>query len=392
MFSSRRDFLKTSAAAGAAIGLGNSLRAAPAEATSRHSRSRAPQIAPKRLLILGGTGFIGPHMVECALSRGHTVTLFNRGQTNTHLFPDVEKLVGDRNDNLSALEGRQWDVVLDNHTTLPRWVHQSAQLLRDSAEQYVHVSSISVYATDSPELSGWGEAEPASAERERLRIDEDSAVMVLPEGHEGEEVTGLTYGPFKALAEQEARDVFPGRATIVRPGLIVGPGDRSDRFTYWPVRIDRGGEILVPGDGRDPVQIIDVRDLSAWIVRLVENGVAGTFNATGPEARLSMAEMVNGIRAVTTAPVRFTWADTDWLAEHEVRPWSDMPVWIPGDPQSYVRIDRALEQGLTFRSLAETSLDTIEWHDTRPDEQRERLRSGLAPEREVELLQALRAG
>jgi 2'-hydroxyisoflavone reductase len=330
-------------------------------------------------------------MVEYALSRGHTVTLFNRGQTNTHLFPGVEKLVGDRNDNLTALEGREWDVVLDNHSTLPRWVNQTAQLLKNSAEQYVHVSSISVYATDTPELAGWGDAEPASEERERLRIDEESAVMTLPEGHEGEEVTGRTYGPFKALAEQEARDAFPGRATIVRPGLIVGPGDRSDRFTYWPVRIDRGGEILVPGDGRDAVQIIDVRDLSAWIVRLAEDGTAGTFSATGPEARLSMAEMVNGIRAVTTGPVRFTWADTNWLAEHEVRPWSDMPVWIPGDPQSYVRIDRALEQGLTFRSLAETSIDTIAWHHTRPEGQREQLRSGLTYEREAELLQAWHA-
>ena len=392
MFSDRRDFLKKSTAAGAAFAFGRSVVPASAYAASVQAGSKAPQVTPKRLLILGGTGFIGPHMVEYALSRGHTVTLFNRGRTNTHLFPDIEKLVGDRNDNLTALEGREWDVVLDNHSTLPRWVRQTAQLLKDSAEQYVHVSSISVYATETPELSGWGDAELGSPERERLRIDEDSAVMTLPEGHEGEEVTGRTYGPFKALAEQEARDAFPGRATIVRPGLIVGPGDRSDRFTYWPVRIDRGGEILVPGDGRDAVQIIDARDLTAWIVRLAENGVAGTFNGTGPEARLSMAEMVHGIRAVTNSPVRFTWADTDWLEEHEVRPWSDMPVWIPGDPQSYVRIDRALEHGLTFRSLAETSLDTIAWHQTRPEERRLQLRSGLAPEREAELLRALRAG
>jgi 2'-hydroxyisoflavone reductase len=331
-------------------------------------------------------------MVEYALSRGHTVTLFNRGRTNAHLFPEVEKLVGDRNDDLTALEGREWDVVLDNHSTLPRWVDRTTQLLKDSADQYVHVSSISVYATDTPELAGWGDTEPGSAEREQLRIDEDSAVMVLPEGHEGEEVTGRTYGPFKALAEQEARDAFPDRATIVRPGLIVGPGDRSDRFTYWPVRIDRGGEILVPGDGRDEVQIIDVRDLTAWIIRLAESGVAGTFNATGPESRLSMSEMVQGIAAVTASSSSFTWADTNWLREHEIRPWSDMPVWIPNDPQSYVRIDRALEQGLTFRSLGETSIDTIEWHETRPEEQRTQLRSGLAPEREVELLREFHAG
>lgn len=392
MLSNRRDFLKTSALAGAAIRLGGGAALATVSTTACQQRVTDQSVTPKRLLILGGTGFIGPHMVEYALSRGHTVTLFNRGQTNTHLFPDVEKLVGDRNDNLTALEGREWDVVLDNHSTLPRWVNQTAQLLKDSAEQYIHVSSISVYAVDTPELEGWGEAEPGSEERERMRIDEDSAVMVLPEGHEGEEVTGLTYGPFKALAEQEARDAFPDRATIVRPGLIVGPGDRSDRFTYWPVRIDRGGEILVPGDGRDEVQIIDVRDLTAWIVRLAEDGIAGTFNATGPEAMLSMAEMVYGIRAVTTSQVKFTWADTEWLREHEVRPWSDMPVWIPGDPQSYVRVDKAVEQGLTFKSLAETSIDTIEWHETRPEDQRSSLRSGLAPDREVELLREFHAG
>ncbi len=384
MLSNRREFLKTSALAGAAF--------ATASTVSCRQQAVEQSVAPKRLLILGGTGFIGPHMVEYALSRGHSVTLFNRGQTNTHLFPDVEKLVGDRNDDLTALEEREWDVVLDNHSTLPRWVNQTAQLLKDSAEQYIHVSSISVYAVDTPELEGWGEAEPGSEERERMRIDENSAVTVLPEGHEGEEVTGRTYGPFKALAEQEARDAFPGRATIVRPGLIVGPGDRSDRFTYWPVRIDRGGEILVPGDGRDEVQIIDVRDLTAWIVRLAEDGIAGTFNATGPQGLLSMSDMVHGIEAVTSAPVTFTWADVDWLREHEVRPWSDMPVWIPGDPQSYVRVDRAVDQGLTFRSLGETSLDTIEWHKTRPEEQQTQLRSGLSPEREAELLRAFHDG
>ncbi len=386
MLSNRRDFLKISTAAGAAIGLGGSLVPAMADATSVPAVKPDPRVSPKRLLILGGTGFIGPHMVEYALSRGHTVTLFNRGRTNTHLFPGVEKLVGDRNNDISALEGREWDVVLDNHSTLPRWVRMTAQLLKDSAEQYVHVSSISVYATDTPELNGWKSTEPGSSERERMRIDEDSALMQLPHGHEGEEVTGRTFGPFKALAEQEARDAFPGRVTVVRPGLIVGPGDRSDRFTYWPVRIDRGGDVLVPGDGRDEVQLIDVRDLTSWIVRLAENGVTGTFNGTGPEGRLSMAGLVYGIRAVTSFPVRFTWADAHWLAEHEVRPWSDMPVWMPDDPQSYVRIDRALEQGLTFRTLAETSRDTLEWHRSRSVERRGELRAGLVPEREAELL------
>lgn len=387
----RRDFLKTGAAAGASLGLGMLPVNARGEAPTGRRVAGERAVAPKRLLVLGGTGFIGPHMVEYALSRGHTVTLFNRGRTNTDLFPDVEKLVGDRNGDLHALEGREWDVVLDNNATLPRWVRQTAQLLKDSAQQYIHVSTISVYAGESMGGSGGRYAEPGSAEEERLRMDEDAKLATLPEGHQGEEVTGQTYGPFKAMAEQEARNAFPGRATIVRPGLIVGPRDRSDRFTYWPVRIDRGGEILVPGDGLDSVQFIDARDLTAWIVRLAEDGITGTFNATGPESRLSMAEMVYGIRAATTAALRFTWVDNAFLREHEVRPWSDLPVWIPSDPLSYVRIDRALQAGLTFRPLAETTRDTIEWHETRPAERRNQLRAGLKPEREAELLAAWHA-
>jgi len=390
MSSSRRDFLKTAAAAGTILGLVQRPAVAQGQPTTAPGPVAQRTVAPKRLLVLGGTGFIGPHMVEYALSRGHSVTIFNRGRTNTQLFPDVEKLVGDRNDDLRALEGRRWDVVLDNHATLPRWVRQTAQLLKNSAEQYIHVSTISVYDGESTSMGGERDAEPGSAEEDRLRIDEDSNLAMLPEGHEGEEVTGQTYGPFKVMAEQEAQRAFPGRATIVRPGLIVGPGDPTDRFTYWPVRIDRGGDVLVPGDGLDSVQIIDVRDLTEWIVRLAEDGIAGTFNATGPASRLAMAEMVYGIRAATSSPVRFTWVDNGFLADHEVRPWSDMPVWIPADRLSFVRIDRALEKGLTFRPLAVTARDTIDWHQTRPEEQRNSMRTGLKPEREAELLEEWR--
>jgi 2'-hydroxyisoflavone reductase len=343
------------------------------------------------ILILGGTGFIGPHMVEYALSRGHTVTLFNRGRTNSHLFPDVERLVGDRNGDVSALAGREWDVVLDNNATLPSWVRRTAQLLKDSAEHYVHVSTISVYANASSAVEPERTVAPGSPEEQARRIHEDSELAVLPTGHEGEEVTGGTYGPFKVLAEEEARAAFPGRAAIVRPGLIVGPGDPTDRFTYWPVRIDRGGEVLVPGDGLDSAQIIDARDLTAWIVRLAEDRIAGTFNATGPEARLSVAEMVYGIRAVTGAAVHFNWVGTDFLREHEVQPWSDLPVWIPDSPLSYVTIDRAVSAGLTFRSLAETTRDTLDWHFIRPEDERSELRAGLAADRESELLRTWRA-
>ncbi len=345
-----------------------------------------------RLLILGGTGFIGPHMVEYALERGHEVTLFNRGRTNTHLFPEVERLVGDRNDDVSVLRGREWDVVLDNNATLPSWVRRTAGLLKDSADHYVHVSTLSVYAGTSFAIKPERTVAPGSAEEERRRIHEDSELAVLPDGVEGEKVTGGTYGPFKVLAEEEGGAAFPGRATTVRPGLIVGPGDPTDRFTYWPVRIVGGGDVLVPGDGLDSAQFIDVRDLTGWIVRMAEGQTPGTYNATGPEARLSFAEMVYGIRAATSSAVRFHWVDTDFLQRHGVRAWSDLPVWIPDDPLGYVRIDRAVRQGLTFRPLFETARDTLDWHRSRPEEDRERLRAGLRPAREVELLETWRGG
>lgn len=387
MSPNRREFLTT--AAGASFGLGLTLTR-PGSAQVRNDPPR--QGAPKRMLILGGTGFIGPHMVRYAQSRGHTVTIFNRGNTNTHLFPNVERLEGDRNNDLRALEGREWDVVLDNHATLPRWVRQTAELLKDSVQQYVHVSTISVYAGASFDIGDGRYAEPGSDQEEQLRMDEDSELAQLPGNHDGsEQVTGETYGPFKVMAEEDARRAFPGRATIVRPGLIVGPGDPTDRFTYWPVRVHRGGEILVPGDGRDSVQFIDARDLTAWIVRLAEDGVAGTFNATGPAARLSFAEMVHGMRATTSEPMRFTWVDPVFLRDHDVQPWGHLPVWIPSDPLSYVRIDRAISTGLTFRPMADTVRDTIEWHGTRPQERQDQLRAGLTSEREAEVLAAWHA-
>jgi len=377
MTTSRREFLQASAAGALSLGAFRNLRAA-----ERHSQSFAPPAAggapkPLRLLILGGTGFLGPQQVEYALSRGHTLTLFNRGRTNPELFPDVEQLRGDRNGDLKALEGRSWDAVIDNPATLPRWVRESAQLLKDSCEQYLFVSSISVYA-------GFAE----------IGMNESAPVGTLDDPTT-ERVTGETYGPLKALAEQEAERAFPGRATIVRPGLIVGPGDRSDRFTYWPARIDRGGEVLAPGEPTDPVQIVDVRDLGAWMVRLLEDGVSGVFNATGPASPLSIAEMLYGIKAVTTAGAQFTWANADFLAEQEVRPWGHMPVWVPprDGMEGFARVDcsRAIERGLTFRPLADTARDTIEWHNLRPEDEKQNMRAGLSAEREAAVLAAWHA-
>jgi 2'-hydroxyisoflavone reductase len=327
-----------------------------------------------RILILGGTTFIGPAQVNYALKRGHTVTLFNRGRTNPQLFPEVEKLRGDRDNDIEALKGRDWDVVIDNHPWMPRWVRMTAELLKDHAQQYVFVSSISVYADNSIIDQG---------ETGQVVVLEDPTV---------EELRGDTYGGLKALCEQEAQKAFPGRACIVRPGLIVGPGDRSDRFTYWPVRIDRGGEVLAPGDGTDFTQIIDARDLGEWMIRMVEGEHSGVFNATGPIRPLRMAEMLYGIKAVTSKDVRFTWVDAEFLQEHNVYPWANMPAWVPPtdgmEGFSRYSIQRAVDRGLTFRPLAVTARDTIDWHYTRPQEQQENMRAGISAEKEAEVLAA----
>jgi 2'-hydroxyisoflavone reductase len=374
----RRNFLTASAATGGALSFGWLPRVF-AQATDRALASRTvPKTEkPLRILILGGTGFIGPYQVRYAMERGHKLTLFNRGRTNPKLFPDVELLEGDRNGKLDALKGREWDTVIDNPATLPRWVRDAAQLLKDSAKQYVFISTISVYKDTS-----------------HPGMDETAPVATLADPNT-EAVTGETYGALKALAEQEAEKAFPGRATIVRPGLIVGPGDPSDRFTYWPVRIDRGGEVMAPGDPSDPVQFIDARDLGQWCIRLVEQGTTGTFNATGPKSELSVSEMLYGIRAVTPADVKFTWVNAKFLEDHQVGAWMDMPVWVPGSGETagFARVSnrRAVEKGLTFRPLAETAKDTLDWHKTRPVEQKEKLRAGLSPEREKEVLAAWHA-
>jgi 2'-hydroxyisoflavone reductase len=340
-------------------------------------------VVPKRILILGGTGFIGPHMVRYAVARGHEVTIFTRGRTQAEI-PEVEHLIGDRSNDLSALRGRRWDVVLDNNARDYRWVRLSTDLLRDATEQYLFVSSLSAYQGEATGFEG--------GERVFLEpvMDESSPLFDRPpDFEEGREAP---YGLSKTLGEEAARTAFPRRTTIVRPGLIVGPGDPTDRFTYWPVRIHRGGEVLSPGRGNDATQIIDVRDLTEWIVRLAEAGTIGAFNATGPEDRMSMAEMLYGIRAITTTPVSFTWVPVDFLRAQEVRPWSDMPAWIPGDPLSLVSVARAVEAGLTFRPLADTARDTLEYHRSRPEEERDPLRAGIDPAREREVLRLWHAG
>jgi 2'-hydroxyisoflavone reductase len=380
MPTSRRAFLQTSSAVFGALGLGvpaQTLAGEPAAAKVAKSEK------PLRLLVLGGTGLIGPHLVRHAIARGHQVTIFNRGKTNTHLFPEIEKLKGDRAGDLKSLEGREWDAVIDNSASLPQWVRDSAGLLEGQADLYLFTSSISAYSDHS--IVGLDEDGPVG------KIDPEVAAQVT----EVSQINGMNYGPLKVLCEQAAREAFGEKSIVVRPGLIVGPGDYSDRFTYWPVRIDRGGEVMAPGDPTDPVQFIDVRDLAEWYVHLVEKGLTGTYNATGPGSPLSIAEMLYGIRAVTSADVSFTWVDADFLAAHEVAPWAHMTVWVPprGGYEGFATVScaRAMAAGLSYRPLAATARDTLDWWYELPEDRRAEPKAGLPAEKEAEVLAAWHA-
>jgi 2'-hydroxyisoflavone reductase len=334
---------------------------------------------PLRILILGGTGFTGPHQVRYALKRGHKVTLFNRGK-QPHEWPSpVEELIGDRNTgDLKALEGREWDVCIDNPTTLPFWVRDAGRVLHDKVKHYVFISTISVYADN---LKPADESAPLAIYPGKNAMDE---TMESFRAH------GELYGPLKAFSEQEAQRQFAGMTTIIRPGLIVGPGDETDRFTYWPVRLAHGGEFLAPGDGSDPVQFIDARDLAEWTIRMAETRTFGTFNATGPEHPLLMKNMLTGIAAAVHADARPIWVPADFLESQKVEAWSDMPVWVParGDTAGFAKrsIHKALGAGLTFRPLYSTAAETLEWFKQQPPERQATLKSGLTPVREAEVL------
>lgn len=327
------------------------------------------------LLILGGTGFLGPQLVEAALARGHQVTLFNRGKTNPHLFPDVEKLRGDRNGNLESLKGRTFDAVIDTSGYVPRIVRASAELLAPSVQQYVFISSISVYA----DFAG-------------ANMAEDYPLATMAD--ETNEDVRQNYGALKALCEKAAEAAMPGKVTNVRPGLIVGPGDPTDRFTYWPVRIARGGEVLAPGPGTDHVQYIDVRDLAEWTIQVIEKRHMGVYNAVGPDRLLTMKELLDACNQVGGNRATLTWVDTAFLAEQKVEPWSDMPVWIPPENENKgagtISVQKAMRDGLVFRPLPDTVQATLEWFQKQPAERQAKLRAGLSAERETAVLEAWR--
>ena len=327
-----------------------------------------------KILILGGTKFLGRYLVDAALAGRHEVTLFNRGKTNPTLFPNIETIIGDREHDIEKLSGREWDALIDVAGYVSRIVRLAAQSLERAVKRYVYISSVSAYA-------GF----------QKVGINESDPVGKL-EDETVEEITGETYGPLKALCEKTVQEIYGDRALIVRPGLIAGPYDPTDRFTYWPMRVKRGGDMITPDAPDTPIQIIDVRDLAAFIIKLVEDNASGIYNATGPDHELSLGEMLDACKRVTGSVAAFHWTSVEFLKEHEVEPWSDMPVWIPDTEEdagfSRVDVSKAISAGLKFRPLEDTIRDTIAWADMRSKDHE--WRAGLNPAKERILLALLK--
>jgi len=327
-----------------------------------------------KILILGGTVFLGRATVEAALERGHEVTLFNRGQSNPNLFANVESLVGDRDSDLSALQGRKWDAVIDTSGYVPRIVRKSLEALREAVEHYTFISSISVYANT-----------------EKTGTDEEDAVGKI-EDETREDYASEAYGPLKALCEQTAEEIMPGRVLNIRPGLIVGRYDPTDRFTYWPVRVARGGEVLAPDNPELPAQVIDVRDLAEWNIRMAEERKTGVYNATGPEKPFALGKLLDESRKISGSDATFTWVPEEFLLEKEVGPWMELPMWIPSNMEGIgqglmqVSVAKAVQDGLSFRPLEDTIQDTLAFAAARPADHE--WRAGMKPERESEILKA----
>jgi 2'-hydroxyisoflavone reductase len=325
------------------------------------------------ILILGGTVFLGIALVDSAQKRGHNLTLFNRGKSRPEAFPEVEQIHGDRRSNLDLLAVRTWDAVIDTSGYEPAVVQASAQALKDAAGQYVFISSISVYS-----------------DFRQVGIDEDYPIAQLPEGADPNAPFNVEYyGPLKALCEKAAENAVPGRVLIIRPGLIVGPYDPSDRFTYWPFRVAQGGEVLTPDRPSYRTQFIDVRDLADWTIRMMEEKAAGVFNATGPALPLPLGDLLETCRNVSGSDAQFTWVDEAFLLSQSVQPWMELPLWIPeSDPESagmnQTSVQKALQAGLTFRALEETVKDTLTWADTRPADHS--WRAGISREKEMQIL------
>ena len=366
MDKNRRRFLQASLLGSAAIAAGETPSAWAKEKTEKSASNQL------EILVLGGTGFIGPHMVREALRRGHDVTLFNRGKTNNALFPDLELLIGDRDNGLDALKGGKWDAVVDNSGYVPRHVADSARLLSPSISHYLFISSISAYAS-------FAEAN-----------HEDSPLATMPD-ETVEEVTGETYGPMKALCEQRAAaEIDDHRLTILRPTYICGPGDHTDRFSYWPVRTMKGGEMLWPGTPGDKTQIIDVRDLANFVVDAVEQRITGTYNTVTPAGSYSMGDLLADSMAVTGTEVNPTWVSAGFIEAQKLGERNSLPIWAPpsGDYSgvAFVSGEKAAAKGLRNRPVRETARDLISWWKTLPEDRTKNIRAGLSAEREAEML------
>lgn len=373
--STRRSFLRTSAAAAGAGFLAGHAAASP------RPKMAATYKAKQKILVLGGTAFLGPAVVEPALAQGHEVTLFNRGRTNPGLFPTVEKLQGQRRrpnpknpkaqpQDLKALEGRKWDAVVDTSAYFTGEVEDVCKVLAENVQQYVYVSSLSVYK--SLEQS----ADPVDEQSELLSC-EDKYTLELGANYEN-------YGGLKRHCEDAAAAAFPGKATLVRPGYIVGPTDPTDRFTYWPMRFARGGECLAPGPMDNDLQFVDVRDLGAWIVHLIEQRITGPFNAVGFDGPMTTAEFLHTGKGTLNHTCTFTWVDDAFLEANGVSPWGEMGCWTPKAKNGHSSNRRAIEAGAKFRPIAETIRDTANWAKTR--EANYEWRAGMKAEREAELL------
>jgi 2'-hydroxyisoflavone reductase len=323
-----------------------------------------------KILVIGGTRFLGRTFVEVALDQGHELTLLNRGRTGPDLFPDIEHLRGDRDGDLAVLRGRQWDIVVDTCGYVPRIVEKSADFLQDSIERYIFISTISVYADFS-----------------KPGIDEGSPLAKI-EDESTEEVTNEAYGPLKVLCENVVLDTYPERSTILRCGLTIGPYDPTDRFTYWPVRIQRGGEVLAPSPPHMQVQFVDATDLADFILLLAKNRITGVYNTTGPMQKLTMEGFLNACINITGSNASLTWVSEDFITSHDV---DHIPVWTPMDWRGIFQVNctRAINAGLLFKPLEQTIRNTLDWHATRPSDYE--LKVGLKPDREKELLEKWRA-
>lgn len=361
-------------AAGLTLPVGASLARA-----SQDAAPAAPEKNGKRLLVLGGTRFLGPAIVHDALARGYEVTLFNRGKSNPGMFPDLDTRIGDRNTgDLASLEEGEWDVVVDTSGYVPDHVRQTAELLKDRAGHYVFVSTISVYAefgaAHTDETAAVGTVEP----------DVLAGIKTIGDSFQG---GGQLYGPLKALCEEAAEAAMPGRVANLRSGLIVGPEDGSDRFTYWCARIERGGEVLAPGDPDAEVQFVDVRDLGRFCVTCGEDRVAGVMNTVGFPFHVSMQELLHGAKIVLGSDARFTWADSEYLMEQGVAPYMGLPLWLPDGMRGHFDNRKALDAGLTCRPIGDTIRDTTAWHLEERGRDHRFQRAGMEPEREAELLE-----